>query len=1096
MGESSSQNPSLTRTGYPRCDNCMSVIRIRNIDARGAICAKCMANALPFLGIVSEGEFKGALKEFREGLRSRARDFEGLRFDPLGEEEREILKSLDNAAKGCKYQSGEEITSRLKTFAGNSGCSLSMLFHNIRSARGPGLELFEAEVRRWGISWDIIGLAETWLDTESEKLLSVKGFTAVCATRKNKSGGGVALLIKEGLIFRERADLGCFKEGIIESVFVEVIRGNNRKNEVIGTVYRPPGGDMTEFNKEVDQILSQTRGMNAYIMGDFNVDILKSSMHKPTDEYLEGFYSKGFYPLISLPTRITDTSATLIDNIWTNNLEARMASGLITVRISDHLPIFSFIGGNSFEGKSNQGMNQGRHRVVNEARIQRFAEALNEWTFDEVRAQGVEANVARFRNEFRDLYDTVFPWANNKKTKRDVEKPWLDNQEFKELVKEKDELYRLKIRNGLNDDGISRLAEVSKLVNTMRRKLKRNYFQERLENTKNDLKGTWEVLGEALRGKRSKLGGKPCGYFEINGTGITEGKEIAERFCDFYCKVGPELAKKIGHEKERSYKDYMGAPVEDSLFWRPSTPGEVEEICKALDGRKGMGWDAVSPRVIKAVARELSGPLSRLFNCCMREGYYPESFKVARVVPVFKSEDPIQFSNYRPVSVLPVLSQVFERILKSRLVQFFADQEVIIPSQYGFRSGHSTAMAILDMVEKIRGAWSEKNSALGVFVDLKKAFDTVDHNILLQKLEHYGIRGPTLKILESYLKDRSQYVCYGGHESERGSVSCGVPQGSVLGPLFFLIYVNDMVSASKDLELVLFADDTNIFAKSENPSELIRKVNKGMNEIEKWFKCNRLTLNLKKTEYVFFEGPSKKEKAEQGLEIGGQVIRRVEGARFLGVWVDEKLRWAEHIGNVVAKIGRLTGVIGRVRTALGGRSVHMLYNALVLPHLQYCLIVWGDFLEGKNKKLGEDLLKYQKRIIGMIEGAQGKYHADPGFCKLGILKIDDLYKQQIRVHAWNFSRNQLPKNQAAMLVKAKDAHKYGTRASEKGLLSYSAFDERSLGYRLPKEWQSTPQEIRDTNSLQGMKKKSKQKFLSQYGLFSCNTKDCYICRNA
>ena len=219
MGESSRLISNLTRTGYPRCDSCGQVIRIRNIDSRGAICARCIGEALPFLSILSEKEFKGALREFREGLSSRAREFEGLRFDPFGEEEREILNRLDKAVKGCKYQEGEEISQRLKTFASGSGCSLSLLFHNIRSARGPGLELFEAEIRRWGVPWDLIGLAETWLDAESEKLLNVKGYNAVCASRKAKSGGGVALLIKEGLIYRERRDLGCFREGIFESVF-------------------------------------------------------------------------------------------------------------------------------------------------------------------------------------------------------------------------------------------------------------------------------------------------------------------------------------------------------------------------------------------------------------------------------------------------------------------------------------------------------------------------------------------------------------------------------------------------------------------------------------------------------------------------------------------------------------------------------------------------------------------------------------------------------------------------------------------------------------------------------------------------------------
>ena len=190
------------------------------------------------------------------------------------------------------------------------------------------------------------------------------------------------------------------------------------------------------------------------------------------------------------------------------------------------------------------------------------------------------------------------------------------------------------------------------------------------------------------------------------------------------------------------------------------------------------------------------------------------------MVPIFKSEDPTKFSNYRPVAVLPVLSQIFERVLKARLTEFLDKQGVIIPGQYGFRKGHSTSMAILDMVEKVRSAWAQKNKALGVFIGLKKAFDTVDHCILLSKLDHYGIRGNTLKLLESFLQGRTQYVCYGGFESHRGQVECGVPQGSVLGPLFFIIYVNDMVRVSNELIFVLFADDTSIFARGKNSEEL------------------------------------------------------------------------------------------------------------------------------------------------------------------------------------------------------------------------------------------------------------------------------------
>ena len=485
----------------------------------------------------------------------------------------------------------------------------------------------------------------------------------------------------------------------------------------------------------------------------------------PTSDCLEGFYSEGFYPLISLPTRLTDTSATLIDNIFTNNLAVDKQVGLITVRLSDHLPVFCMVSGSKH--RSDYRRKEGRYRLMNTGRIQQFAAELDAWSFDEVRVLGIEENVARFRNEFRDLYDKSFPWRKNKRNKKDEEKPWLDNAEFKALIHEKRNLFFKKLKGDILDEDAERLKEVCKEVNRARQRLKRAYFKEQMDDIKGDLKATWEVLGEVLKGQKRRKDGVACRYFEKDGIGVTDGDMIAKGFCDFYCNVGPDLASKIRSNDSGDFRKYMGNKVEEGLIWRPTSPVEIEEICRGLNPNKGSGWDGVSPRVIKAVATELSGSLSRLYNCCMREGYYPESFKVARVVPVFKAEDPTQYSNYRPVSVLPILSQVFERVINTRLIKFFEDNKVIIPGQYGFRTGHSTAMAIMDMVEKIRAAWTEKKVALGVFIDLKKAFDTLDHDILLKKLEHYGIRGQTLCLLRSYLNNRTQYVCYGGYKSEK-----------------------------------------------------------------------------------------------------------------------------------------------------------------------------------------------------------------------------------------------------------------------------------------------------------------------------------------
>ena len=215
-----------------------------------------MSGALPFVGIVGEGDYEGALREYRGGLGSGAGDFMGARFDPFDDEVRGALGGVDGALRGCAYMGGDEVGGRLRGMATKGGCSLSLLFHNVRSV-GAHMEELEAEMSRWRVQWDVVGLAETWLNQESESRMAVEGYGVVTASRRERSGGGVALLIRDGLTYRERPDLGTFDEGVFESVFVEIIRGRGRRNDVVGVVYRPPGGQLGGFNTEMARILAK-----------------------------------------------------------------------------------------------------------------------------------------------------------------------------------------------------------------------------------------------------------------------------------------------------------------------------------------------------------------------------------------------------------------------------------------------------------------------------------------------------------------------------------------------------------------------------------------------------------------------------------------------------------------------------------------------------------------------------------------------------------------------------------------------------------------------------------------------------------------------
>ena len=224
------------------------------------------------------------------------------------------------------------------------------------------------------------------------------------------------------------------------------------------------------------------------------------------------------------------------------------------------------------------------------------------------------------------------------------------------------------------------------------------------------------------------------------------------------------------------------------------------------------------------MSHELSVPLSKLINTCLDAGYFPDFLKIARVTPVFKNGDPTQFGNYRPIAVLSIVSKIFEKIIQIRLTDFLNKQGSIFEGQYGFRRGHSTHMAITDLVEKIRKAWQKGSHCLGVFIDFRKAFDTVNHQILITKMERLGIRGTVLKLFKSYLENRKQYVAFGSAESLPQEVGIGVPQDSILGPLLFIIYVNDLPNASAFFEYILFADDTNILASADDRKQLIDQV--------------------------------------------------------------------------------------------------------------------------------------------------------------------------------------------------------------------------------------------------------------------------------
>ena len=334
-------------------------------------------------------------------------------------------------------------------------------------------------------------------------------------------------------------------------------------------------------------------------------------------------------------------------------------------------------------------------------------------------------------------------------------------------------------------------------------------------------------------------------------------------------------------------------------------------------------------------------PLTHILNLSLCQGVFPQELKIAKVIPLYKSGDTKIINNYRPVSVLSVFSKLFERIVETRLFSFVNQNEILYKYQFGFRKKYNTNSALVLITDKIMNALNNNEIVLGLFLDFTKAFNCVNHEILIKKLEKYGIRGICLDWFINYLLSWKQYVCFNGTNSEVLYINCGVPQGSILGPVLFLLYINDLANVSKILFPILYADDTNIFITGKNIDTMVEIINNEICKLVEWLHMNKLFLNIEKTQYMIFS-LRKKIKPEKDIYIQDKIIQQVEYTKFLGIFIDCKMSWINHINHVKSKVAKGIGILCKARKYLKRSTLLTLYYSFIYPYITYCLEVWGN----------------------------------------------------------------------------------------------------------------------------------------------------------
>ena len=409
------------------------------------------------------------------------------------------------------------------------------------------------------------------------------------------------------------------------------------------------------------------------------------------------------------------------------------------------------------------------------------------------------------------------------------------------------------------------------MFNNLKNIAKQSHYSQLLTTYRNNIRKTWGVIN-ALIG-RSNDKSSISETLKINNQDTTDHKDIAEGFCDFFTNIGTEFANKIPSAKFK-YDYYMRRRNQSSIFMAPTDHYEITKIITSLKSKNSSGHDNINSKFLKLIKQDIISPLVILFNKSLETGVVPDLMKLAEIIPIYKSKNKTLLNNYRPISLLPIFSKLMEKIVHIRLYNFLMSKHICYNSQYGFRKHHATTHAIHEFVDNTVSAFDNKLLTLSVFLDLSKAFDTIDHNILLKKLDWYGIRGKALDWFRSYLTDRKQYVKYNNTKSSIKTLPCGVPQGSVLGPLLFIIYTNDLPNCLKVTKTILFADDTTIFLSSQNKQFLYESVNKDLHSLNEWFQTNKLSLNVSKTNYVLFNNTRVDNADNFSLTIANESIER------------------------------------------------------------------------------------------------------------------------------------------------------------------------------------------------------------------------------
>ena len=904
---------------------------------------------------------------------------------------------------------------------------------------------------------DIICLSETWLDGSVPIKYVPKGYKILRKDRSEEflqkyrkiKGGGLAIIYRSYLNIIPKPKITPIDEEIF---WVQV---QTKNNFLLGVIYRPEYSLLLQENEDGESALEKNIrkaseiSNRIVILGDFNIDLLNKS-HKNTKYLYSILNSYNLTQHIKNVTRIDMNTGkgTLIDHVWTSSEMKVIKSGTCQ-GISDHLGIFIKLDRTNINAKIKppekisrnyknydpQKFSEDTAKAIANSKIEKLIEEKN-----------LDAATEELISVISETASIHAPLNLKKYQNSSTYIPWMTDELSLKIAQKNELLYDYFVSR----DPIlkARFDDLKNKITTEKRNIKQKWIEEEIKKAGNDPFKLWKLY--------NYLTGREKTYECIEPENITQEK--ANQFNEFFCNIG----KSKNHNPDESQN--FSSPVDSSqanFNFNPENTTKIEKLIEKLKDKTATGYDYLDVRLIKDLKKVIAPILTKLINLGNEVKKFPNCLKRAIIKPIHKSEDPNNISNYRPIALLPILSKIFERAATDQIMEFLIKNLLLTRTQHAYLKNHSTITFLVEAINFIYKLLDQKLHTALVKIDLSKAFDTINHKKLINKLKTLGLNENALSWIESYLGNRTQKTKFQYFTSSENPVTTGVPQGSILGPLLFICFTNDLASNFDDslCKLLSYADDSTFIVNATSSTELKSKIKTTLEKAQSWFIENEMKINTDKTQILVFKNGKHQNKITIPITYQNKKIKLVSEpyVEILGILIDENLSWEKQINHVRKKSMNATRNVHRVNKMLPKKSRLNMYHCIISPNFDYGDVLFG----GCSIKNSKRLQRVQNFAVKSITGNRKYDSATKSFQELKLLNL----QQRRKVHESVFIHKAISKNSSRNLQEEYSNYqpKAQTRRYTSGKLiipthNTSKFKKSPL-YRTIATWNSIPNNI-------------------------------------